>query len=115
MKRLLLILSALLLSIAISSQARMPIRTIKMKGKIGYLPTSSVSVGMSQNNTLITRFNSNIKDVTVTVTKENGEVVFTETINAEEFDSVMTEIKDYVPGSYTIEIEAPEGSLEGKF
>lgn len=115
MKKVILILSALFIGIATFSQARMPVKTIKLKGKLGYLPASSVSVNMSPNNTLITRFNANIEDVTVTVTKENGEIVFTQTMNVEEFDSVMTEIKDYTPGNYTIEIEAPEGSLEGRF
>lgn len=108
-------MTALLVSMMVFSQARMPIEVIVLKGGYGYLPTSAVSVGLAPGNTLVTTFYKNMENVTITVKKENGEIVSVQHVNAEEFDSVMTEIEGYTPGNYIIEVEAPEGSLQGNF
>lgn len=114
-KYLFLFVTTFIMSVAVFSQPRVSLKTIKMKGGYGYLPTSAVSVGLAPGNTLVTTFYKNMEDVTITVKKENGEIVSVQNVNAAEFDSVITEIKDYTPGNYIIEVEAPEGSLEGNF
>lgn len=115
MKKLFFLLTAFMISAFAFSQARIPSKTVELKGKYGYFPTTSVRVNMSLGNTLVTTFYEKIDNVTITVKKVNGDIVSTQTMSVEEFETFNIEIDNYAPGSYIIEIEAPEGSLEGRF
>ncbi len=114
-KILFLFVTTFLMGMAAFSQSRTPPRNLDLEGIYGYLPSNSVSVRMVWNNTLVTTFYKNMEEVTVTVKKQNGEIVSTRTMNAEEYNTFSTEIKDYSPGQFIITIETPEGGLEGRF
>jgi hypothetical protein len=115
MKKLFLLFACFIISISVFSQSKAPARDILMKGRFGNFCPTSVRVNMSLGNTLVTTFYEKIDNVTITVKKVNGDIVSTQTMSVEEFETFNIEIDNYAPGSYIIEIEAPEGSLEGRF
>lgn len=108
-------MTTLVISLSIFSQARMPVNEIKMKGRVGKFSVHSVRVFMGYDNTLVTTFYTKVNDVTVTVKNTDGEIVSTQTMSVEEFETFKVEIDNYTPGKYIIEIESPEGSIEGEF
>lgn len=115
MKKLILLSATLFLTMVAFSQARIPEEILKMKGKTGFLSPSSVTVSLNWNNTVVTTFLQDLPEVTVTVTKKDGEVVSDQTLNAREYDYVAIPIPEYERGNYNIKIKSVEGSLEGEF
>lgn len=98
------------------SQARIPDEIVVLKGIMGALPTSSVSVVVRWDHTVLTTFQQDMQNVTVTVKDSNGDIVDTQTLDAREYDSVTTTLQEkYSRGDYTIEISTPEGILMGRF
>ena len=119
MKKLFLLFACFIISISVlhtqKPQSKAPARDILMKGRFGNFCPTSVRVNMSLGNTLVTTFYEKIDNVTITVKKVNGDIISIQTMSVEEFETFNIEIDNYAPGSYIIEIEAPEGSLEGRF
>lgn len=115
MKKLFFLLTAFMISAFAFSQARIPTDGVYMKGKAGFLSPTSVHVNLTAAHTLVTTFYEKIDNVTITIKKVNGDIISTQTMSVEEFETFNIEIDNYAPGSYIIEIEALEGSLEGRF
>lgn len=114
-KKILLIASALLISISSFSETDVPDKVIIMKGNERVFPANSVEVTLGKDNTLTTTFNKDMDNVTIIVKKRSGEVVSIESLDAKEWDVCPTTIPDYKEGEYKIEISTPEGELEGSF
>lgn len=116
MKHSFLFIIVCTLCLSAFSQMRAPVeKSIAMKGRYGYLPTSSVRVDINSNNTLRTTFYQELENVTVTVMKVDGEIISTQTMNVKEYETFYIKIDNYTTGSYIIEIEATEGAIEGSF
>lgn len=115
MRNLLTFLTVFLYSISALSQMRAPDKRIELKGSLGYFYENPVSARMTWNNTLVTTFYTNMENVTVTVKNEKGEIISSQTMSVEEFNTFQVKINDYVPGNYILEIDTPEGGLVGQF
>lgn len=124
MKKLLLSLMAFLFCISVNAMHKEEQNLVFMKGGTGFAATNSVLV-MQNGNVLTTTFNVNTH-ATVVVSKATAryrtysvtseEVVLTQTVDAKEFDEVITTIENYEIGvKYIIEIITPEGTLVGEF
>lgn len=121
MKRTTLLFCALfctLFAVSVSSfsQARLPDDTIFMKGSVGALPSSSVNVVLTWNKTVVTTFTQKVDNVTVTVRNIKGDILETQTLDADEYETVVIDLRNrYKEGENIIEIRSPEGVLEGRF
>lgn len=116
MKHTLLLLTVCIICLPVFSQVKAPPKKeVNLKGRYGYLPTSSVRVDINSNNTLRTTFYQELENVTVTVMKVDGEIISTQTMNVKEYETFYIKIDNYTLGSYIIEIEATEGAIEGSF
>ncbi len=67
MKKVILLMFALFVSIGTFSRARIPDETVLLKGILGALPSNAVSVALRWDKTLVATFERDIDNVTVTV------------------------------------------------
>lgn len=114
MKRILLIIAVLCISMQIYPMTEEPEKVIPLKGQYKLLP-HSVQVTLDKDKTLTTTSNKDMDNLTITIKKQSGEIVSVETVDAKEWNSNSTYIPNYKEGEYIIEISTPDGELEGKF
>lgn len=115
MKRVLLFLCVLMMSVYTFSNQSEKSKIIFLKGQNGIISPNSVSVTINSSNTLRTTFYKEMSPVAITVKNKNGDVVARKVVDAKEFDTVTIEVPYGKEGDYLIEISSHEGVLEGKF
>lgn len=123
MKKLIFIISSLLMVINVyPSNLNDPEKVVDIQGHMMLVPNNSVKVFIN-GNTLTTVFNTDLR-ATIVVKKASSaytrsaasEIISTQTVDAKEFDEVITAVEDYELGAkYIIEIITPEGILKGEF
>lgn len=101
--------------INISAITREPEEVIDLIGVTGFLPETSVDAVVKNDDTVVTTFNEDMNNVTVTVYDQNGMVVYQQTFDALQSESCCVEINGYAPGQYSLEVSSDDGSLCGEF
>lgn len=101
--------------INISAVTREPDEVIEWESKFGFLSETSVDAVVIDDSTVVTTFNEDMNNVTVTVYDPNGIVVYQQTFDALQSESCCVEINGYAPGQYSLEVSNDEGSLSGEF
>lgn len=101
--------------INISAVTREPDEMIEWESQCGFLPATSVDAVVKNDDTVVTTFNEDMNNVTVTVYDQNGMVVYQQTFDALQSESCCVEINGYAPGQYSLEVSSDEGSLSGEF
>lgn len=101
--------------INISAVTREPDEVIEMKTGFGFISVTSVDAVVKNDDTVVTTFNEDMNNVTVTVYDQNGMVVYQQTFDALQSESCCVEINGYAPGQYSLEVSNDEGSLYGEF
>lgn len=124
MKKSFLSFIVFLFCIMVNAENKDGKHALVIRGNSGFVSTNPVLV-VQDGNVLSTTFNVDLH-ATIVVSKatarygtysvNSGEVVSTQTVDAKEFDEVITTIENYEIGvKYIIEIITPEGTLVGEF
>ena len=115
MRKIIFIITlAVNVSILMQAQPRVPTRVIILTGK-GQLTSQNVEVQMDWRGVLLTRFNQPLENATIEIVNADGKVTYQQDIDAKTDDAISIELSPNKPGTYTIEIISPQGTLEGEF